>query len=218
MDPAPLLRLHLLRGQAQEGNWRADGQCQPGKAVPETITDGLFSCVCFFPFFPVGRLRYAAVPNSYILKQRLSSVYICQNLSNIVDIQFFLSKIKEVPPLHTVPLGAGTSWYDELWRGRKHAPAGLDDEPLVVLFDLYEFWNAICSYMFTIWYVLAHSEHRSYVFNKKMTKIQSTQKDLDYCGHYGVHMSIPPFLIFSPLSQLGFRHGFAPSICLESAQ
>ena len=72
----------------------------------------------------------------------------CMDLSNIiVGVCWSLSKIKEVPSLsslclhhtHAVTLGAGASWYDELRRGRKHAPAGLDDEPLAVLLDLYEF-------------------------------------------------------------------------------
>lgn len=222
MDSAPLLRLHSLRGQAQEGNWRTDGQCKPGKpgkAVPETITDvwlrmtsSLF-CVCFFRSFGLdGFVMQPSRTHTFWNSgcQVYGFVMICQTLLMYSGLCRRSKRyLHFVFTTHTVTLGAGTSWYagprwyDELWRGRKHAPAGLDDEPLAVLFRSLRVlkWDLQLCLRYDMY---LHTVSDAHMYLQKDDKIYKRIWTI------AARVYLLFSFIFSPLSQLGFRHGFHP--------
>lgn len=111
---------------------------------------------------------------------------------------------------HTVTLGAGTSWYagprwyDELWRGRKHAPAGLDDEPLAVLFRSLRVlkWDLQLCLRYDMYLHTVSDAHNMY--------LQKDDKIYKRIWTIAARVYLLFSFIFSPLSQLGFRHGFHP--------
>ena len=193
MDPSPLLRLHSLRGQAQEGNWRTDGQCKPGKpgkAVPETITDVWlrmtssfsFVCVCFFRSFGLDELvmqpsRTHTFWNSGC--QVYGFVMICQTLLMYSGLCRRSKRyLHFVFTTHTVNLGRRHKlvcrprvvWWT---LARPKACASRSGwwavgRSFVSIFASFEMGFAA---MFTIWYVLAHKWAMLIIcIYKKMTR------------------------------------------------